>query len=109
MEILDQKIRVAKKNHKCCFCGMEIAIGEKYEWQKNIFEGQLYEWKNHISCGEIASKLGMYKNDDGDGITKEDFVEYINEEYNLLTDPEGKILPPFKDRLLKVKQIYGIK
>lgn len=107
MTILEGKQRIARKEHECNFCGGTIEIGEKYDWQKYIYEGQLYEWKSHLSCCDIASELGMYDYAD-EGVTGDDFRETINEEYNAICDPDQKVLPSFADRLVTVKQKYGI-
>lgn len=107
MDVLEQKTRTARKEHKCNFCGETIHVGEKYDWQKNVSEGSIYEWKAHLSCCSIASKLSMYDYAD-EGVTDDDFKEMINEEYNRWRDPNEKILPPFATRLETVKQKYGI-
>lgn len=107
METLATKIRVAAKDHKCNFCGLTICKGEKYDWQKNVYEGVLYEWKAHLSCCDIASELDMYDYTD-EGVTEEYFKDMINEEYNQICAPNEKVLPPFETRLLTVKQKYGI-
>ena len=80
MQTLDRKIRVAKKEHKCGLCGFNILAGEKYDWQKNVYDGMLYEFKIHLSCLELASKLNMFDDCD-DGLTCDDFVEFVEQEY----------------------------
>lgn len=107
MDVIATKQRIAVKDHKCNFCGLTIPKGEKYDWQKNVYEGALYEWKAHLSCCDIASELSMYDYAD-EGVTEEDFKETINDEYNRICDPNEKVLPPFETRLLTVKQKYGI-
>ena len=80
MEILDRKIRVAKKEHRCDLCVFNIVAGEKYDWQKNVSDGMLYEFKMHLSCLELASKLNMFEECD-DGLTRDDFIEFVAQEY----------------------------
>lgn len=80
MEILDRKIRVAKKEHRCDLCGFNICAGEKYDWQKNVQDGMLYEFKMHLSCLQLASKLNMFEECDN-GLTRDDFVEFVEQEY----------------------------
>ena len=80
MVTLDGKIRVAKKEHKCDLCGFKIEVGEKYDWQKNVFDGDLYEFKMHLSCLELAQKLNMFEDCD-DGLTGYDFAEFVAQEY----------------------------
>lgn len=107
MQVLDQKNRIAHKEHKCNFCGGIIPIGEKYDWQKNIYAGKLYEWKSHLSCCAIVYKLDMFYDAD-EGVSEDYFKESINEAYNQICDPNEKVLPPFEVRLLSVKQKYGV-
>ena len=107
--LLIEKTR-AKKQHKCDFCGLIIEIGEVYERQKNVSEGTLYTWKSHLSCNKIAAKLEMFDNCD-EGVTGEDFKEYIREEYqNIMQSKFNDIyeskefhFPIFADQLNFVK------
>jgi len=103
METLDRKIRVAKKEHKCDLCGFKIEVGEKYDWQKNIFDGELYEFKSHLSCLELASKLNMFEDCD-DGLTSGDFVEFVEQEY-----PASVSGIKFREVLDFVKNKHNIK
>jgi hypothetical protein len=73
-EILENKKRIAKKQHKCSYCGEAIEKGYTYDYQKLVHDGYLYEWKNHIECGVIASELWNYV-DPNEGMTEEDFKE----------------------------------
>lgn len=103
MVTLDRKIRVAKKEHRCDLCGFSIIAGEKYDWQKNVYDGMLYEFKVHLSCLELASKLNMFDDCD-DGITGNDFVEFVEQEY-----PESVTGLKFRDVLAFVKEKHNIK
>lgn len=93
MEVLDRKIRVAKKEHTCDLCGFKIISGEKYDWQKNVYDGMLYEFKMHLSCLQLASKLNMFEDCD-DGLTSDDFAEFVAQEY-----PESVTGLKFRDVL----------
>lgn len=73
-DILDSRVRTARKQHICSYCGRTIEKGETYEWAKLAYEDQLYEWKNHKECGFIAHKLWRYIDPD-EGMTDEDFDE----------------------------------
>ena len=103
MQELDRKIRVARKEHECDFCGFKIEKGEKYDWSKNVYDGMLYEWKSHLSCLELASKLNMFEECD-EGVTSEDFYEFVEQEY-----PGTVIGLKAKDVLQVVKDKYNIK
>lgn len=83
MTVLRYSHPIAKKEHRCNFCNGIIQIGEKYNYQANIFDGDFYAWKSHIRCLEIASKLKMYEHCD-EGVTEDDFYESIKEEYMYL-------------------------
>lgn len=110
MTTLDSKQRVARKTHKCNFCGDSILKGQKYDWQKLVFDGVLYEWKSHLECSAIACELDMYSQCD-DGVTEEDFREFIREEYqNIMSDQHRDIFesedfkyPTFLEQLELVK------
>ena len=103
MRTLDRKIRVAKKEHRCDLCGFKIATGEKYDWQKNVYDGMLYEFKMHLSCLELASKLNMFEECD-DGLTSDDFAEFVAQEY-----PSSVTGLKFRDVLNFVKEKHNIK
>lgn len=107
MNLLESKIRIATKEHKCNFCSGVIFKGDKYDWQKFVHDRVLYEWKAHLSCCDIASKLEMYDYAD-EGVTEEDFKEIIDQEYNQICYPNEIKIPPFETRLQTVKQKYGI-
>jgi len=114
MQTLSIEKPKAKKQHKCDFCGLIIEVGEVYELQKNASEGTLYSWKSHLSCNEIASKLDMFDNCD-EGVTGEDFKEYIREEYqNIMISKFNEIyesrdfsFPIFEEQLSFVKTHHG--
>jgi len=50
---------VARKDHRCNYCGGVIPKGEKYNRDFLIYDYP-YSWKNHFRCGMIASKLSMF-------------------------------------------------
>lgn len=103
MITLDRKIRVAKKEHECDLCGFKIGVGEKYDWQKNVFDGDLYEFKMHLSCLELAQKLNMFEGRD-DGLTGDDFAEFVEQEY-----PASVSGIKFREVLDFVKNKHNIK
>ena len=80
VEIITATKRVkARKDHICSWCGCDIYTGETYITSVLKYDGTIYAWKNHIKCGELVSKLNM----EGDeGVTGDDFYEYITEEYD---------------------------
>lgn len=104
METINFTTPKARKNHICDYCNDTIDKGEVYNSQTNRFEGDIYVWKAHINCSEIASLLNMHDECD-DGVTADDFSEYINNEYSELCEFE----PPsktFSNRLDEVVKYY---
>ena len=57
------KTRTARKTHRCIWCGEAIAVGEKYEDRRYMFEGVFSRDKTHPEC-----LTAMESSDDvGDG------------------------------------------
>lgn len=79
---LNVKEITARKPHRCDYCNGEIKKGEIYQ-TSTIIEDGIYRWKSHIHCKEIAKH--MFADDNycfyQEGISNEDFVEYISEYY----------------------------
>lgn len=114
MKLLSDLRHKARKEHICNYCGGIIKVGESYGVQ-NIVDGKFYMWKSHVSCDKIANKLEMFDSCD-DGVTENDFKEYIQEEYrNILSDHyndiyESKdfVYPSFEEQLFFVKEYYKL-
>lgn len=92
---------VARKEHVCDFCNGIIPKGEKYKYATNRYEEMLYTWKSHLSCLELINVLEM--EGCGEGITSEEFVEYINDAFSYLKTEGGKT---FEEKLKIVKAKY---
>lgn len=75
-----QKV-TARNDHRCNYCNGIIPKGSSYDRSTHKFDGTVYSWKSHLSCGAIASKLEMFENSSGDGVTMDFFQESIIEEY----------------------------
>lgn len=73
METIRKMNPVAKKEHKCDFCGDTIHIGERYNRQTNVSDGIIYDWVCHEECLNVTSMLDMDEYDDGYGISEECF------------------------------------
>lgn len=116
METLKQLTPVARKEHKCMWCGGIIPKGEKYERGTYLFDGYVYDWINHISCAILVQKLNMLDYAD-EGITKDDFNEFIDEKYaeimsnehNELWESNDFIMPNFLGKVEFLKEYYNIK
>lgn len=61
------------------FCGCKIQVGQRYERQTNVFEGQIYDFINHEECSKVASELDMYDGCDDCGLDGETFREELDE------------------------------
>ncbi len=77
MKVLKQFHPIARKDHRCMFCGGIIKKGEKYDRQTDVDSGEIYDWVNHNKCSKIASQLNMYKDCD-DGLDGYNFRSYID-------------------------------
>ena len=64
MYILETGERTARKDHFCNLCGKRIKKGEKYCYQKEIYDGEFYEFKEHTRCSFIASQIWDYAEPD---------------------------------------------
>lgn len=111
MEILNATKPKARKEHTCDLCGLNIHIGETYANETILYDGEIHSFKRHLSCDELAQKLRMY--DDCDGITSDDFIEYVYEEYMSTvnkTEIEQERFNPvsFQDQLDIAKKKHGI-
>ena len=106
MDILSTSTPKAKKDHKYNYCGFVISKVEKYI-HTAIKGDYLYVWKSHFRCEAIAWKLKMFDECD-EGVTENDFYEYINEKYLSLLSDENDKLKTFGERLDFVCKYYNI-
>lgn len=75
IETLNTSTPIARKEHRCDYCGGIIHKGERYERQTNKYDGQLYTWKCHTHCACLASDIEPWD----EGISDEDFRNWIDE------------------------------
>jgi hypothetical protein len=78
------KLTKAIKEHRCNFCSIRIPKGDTYMRSTHTYEGMIYEWKSHTWCEEIVNRLKMHESCD-EGVTQNDFMEIISDEYHNLT------------------------
>lgn len=78
MEVLREIIRVARKPHRCCLCGCNIELGQRYVSQSCVDEDEFWEAKSHCECRTLASYLDMFDGCD-DSLTEEAFRWCIEE------------------------------
>lgn len=73
--ILKELKPIARKIHICSFCQRPIKIGERYNRTTLVHDRDLYEWKAHECCSGLATHI----EDEGDGITTNDFLDFIGD------------------------------
>jgi hypothetical protein len=78
MEVIRTNINIARKEHRCSFCGCKISKGEQYRHSTNKCDGSLYVWKEHLHCADLCNEIWDYVDPD-DGMTSDDFCDAIKE------------------------------
>lgn len=73
-ELLSEKYRKARKDHKCNLCGGHIQKGETYRWSKNVYDGTIYEWHEHKNCSEVCGAIWDYVDPD-EGMSDQEFQD----------------------------------
>ena len=78
MKILKDKTPIARKEHRCDFCGGMISVGEKYNRQTNVYDGSIYDWVSHCEGSQLAYELDMYEYCD-EGLDSDEFIGCLNQ------------------------------
>jgi hypothetical protein len=55
--LLGETTPVARKDHKCCWCGELILCGEKYLREKSVYDGRMQDHRWHFECHEAAARF----------------------------------------------------
>lgn len=58
--ILSDKVRTARKTHRCRECNRPIQPGEKYRVEKTLFDGSVGTVKTCMDCNSIRTHLCEY-------------------------------------------------
>lgn len=72
--LLVESFPVARKAHKCIWCGMSIPVGLKHRHERSIFEGDFQANRWHVECnsaflaemaaaGECEMEFSPYENE----------------------------------------------
>ena len=88
--VIYEKIRKARKEHACDYCGGLIVKGEDYDNSFVVDEGVGWTWKSHIHCNELIGLFEM--NHGGDGVAQSEFCDWLDDYYRKSLSEE---LPPF--------------
>ena len=75
---LKTEVRKAGKSHRCNWCGKAIEKGERYEYQKFVYDGEMCDWKAHLACSRIASAIWDYVDPD-EGMRSDEFMDGCQE------------------------------
>lgn len=67
---INQKFRVARKQHKCCECYQPILPGEKYKYTFGVWDGDTGTYRQCITCSDILDVV-MEIWREGDGFDEE--------------------------------------
>ncbi len=78
IKVLRNKTTIARKEHRCEFCGEVIHVGEKYYRQTNVYDGCIYDWVCHCDCLQLACELDMFDDCD-EGIDGDGFINSLNQ------------------------------
>ena len=78
IKVLRNKTPVARKEHRCEFCGEVIHIGEKYNRQTNVCDDRVYDWVSHYDCSQLACELNMFDDCD-EGLDDDGFIDRLNQ------------------------------
>lgn len=62
---------VARKEHKCIWCGQLIPVGERYHREHSIFDGRFQDHRWHNECWDAAQQFFRESHDN-------EFVVYEN-------------------------------
>ena len=76
-EFINDTLRIARKEHRCTFCGDVIKKGERYRFMTYVDGGKLYTDKYHENCAFAISQNCDYGDDE---YFTDEIMETINEE-----------------------------
>ena len=77
--ILRESKPIARKEHRCSYCGAKIEKGIKYRRATLKYDGDIYDWVEHFECHEITHELDMWNGVYDEGLTSESFCDTIND------------------------------
>lgn len=105
VEVIKSYERKARIEHRCDYCGGKIIKGEVYK-NDLLKDSSIYMWKSHLRCEEIVDTLKMRDEYTSDGISGNDFQQFIRERFHELEPNKDLYNIPFSDRLDFVCNYY---
>ena len=60
----ERNVKSSRKEHRCIWCGQQIAIGEPYTYERSIFEGQPQSHHWHCEC--LDAMRDVVRNEGGE-------------------------------------------
>ena len=54
--LLSEAMRVARKPHRCIWCGEFILAGERYRDERSAYDGSMQKHRWHPECDEAGSQ-----------------------------------------------------
>jgi hypothetical protein len=67
--LLSESFPVARKTHRCIWCGESIPSGEKYRHERSVYDGSMQDHKWHLECDADFAE-GLRNGDD------QEFIPY---------------------------------
>ncbi|MFL3516998.1 hypothetical protein ACJ0PQ_01920 [Citrobacter cronae] len=84
--VFGQEQRKARKEHKCCECGVIVKPGEHYTYSHGVWDGSGQSFKQCLDCAEVSSAAAASVDDPEDGPAftglREWFMGYSCREFN---------------------------
>jgi hypothetical protein len=65
--LLSETFPVAKKRHRCIWCGQHIEPGEKYRRERSVYDGSMQDFAWHPECADDQQE-GLRSGDDAEFI-----------------------------------------
>jgi len=93
-EAFTEKVRKARKEHKCCECHEEIKAQESYQYCSGIWDGEPSSYKTCLSCVTLRNDYLVKCGDElafgelKDGISNAFYMDYGIKEF-LIDFPEN--------------------
>lgn len=59
-DVCNEKIRKARKQHKCCECYALIEVGQEYCYSSGIWECEPFDYKQCLNCSSLMKAASIY-------------------------------------------------